>query len=37
MQSHHYLLIALALLVGYALALYYPGPGNAVRSAVGAP
>ena len=37
MQSHHYLLIALALIIGYALAMYFPGPGQAVKSAVGAP
>jgi hypothetical protein len=35
MQSHHYLLIALALIVGYALAHYWPWPGEQVSKLVG--
>ena len=30
MEGHHYLLIVLALLVGYAAARFFPGPGQMV-------
>lgn len=30
MQNHHYLLIALAIVAGYALARFFPQAGNAV-------
>jgi hypothetical protein len=30
MQSHHYLLLGLALLGGYALARFFPQAGHAV-------
>lgn len=30
MQTHHYALIAIALVAGYALARFFPQAGNAV-------
>ena len=30
MASHHWLMLLLAVAVGYAAARYFPGPGNAI-------
>lgn len=30
MQSHHYLAIIVALLIGYAVARFYPQPGQMI-------
>lgn len=35
MRTHHYGLIALAMIAGYILAVYWPAPGQMVRSAIG--
>ena len=30
MQSHHYLMLVLALVIGYVAARYWPGPGQMI-------
>lgn len=35
MKIHHYGLIVIAMIAGYALATYWPAPGQMVRSAIG--
>lgn len=34
MQSHHYLLIAIALIAGYALATVWPAPAAMAKGAL---
>lgn len=35
MRGYHWGMIVLFLLIGYAIAIYAPGPGNRFRSAIG--
>ena len=35
MRGYHWGMIALFLLIGYAIALWYPGPGMKVKAALG--